>query len=276
MGYAAPPCLSKATELAENELRAGQVNEGKVALGLPLPSHEQPKRVVQPTVCPLHHPASCSTSLPVIPPLPATARDVDLVASPHDLTRLVSSPYPKFRLRSCRAVPLGSGRRITTPSRVAANSFRSCRLALATAAASGTLLAAIAGVGPARGAAEGALVVIPSTACRSRSMPRRSSCSSRPSSHRHSNRLPATHDWKRRWAGLLHRSLGRAFHWHSVRRTERMALRTRRSSTRRRPPRRLGGSGWIGGSIRAQVASSTSQGRVRMGGLQRGQAAKPG
>src|SRR5579884_1262197 len=51
-----------------------------------LDAHRSPTRAVPPAMRLLHHPASRSTSLSVIPSLPATAREVDLIASASRLT----------------------------------------------------------------------------------------------------------------------------------------------------------------------------------------------
>ena len=50
-------CLSGNRRLAEEELGAGEVDEGQVALDLRLPPHQQPARPVQPAACALHRPA---------------------------------------------------------------------------------------------------------------------------------------------------------------------------------------------------------------------------
>jgi len=68
----------------------------------------------------------------------------------------------------------------------------------------------------------------------------------------------AVHSWKRRWAAELEQIpvAFRAFHWHPVRSTKKMASIALRSGTLGLwPPKGWGGRGGKSGSIRSQRAS---------------------
>jgi len=89
----------------------------------------------------------------------------------------------------------------------------------------------------------GAETVAESTACHAQSMPLRSSYSCKHSRHNSWNTPERTHPWKWRWADEPDPySRGIIFHWHPVRSTYRMPLKTIRCGLGRRPP--FGPIGW--------------------------------
>jgi hypothetical protein len=92
----------------------------------------------------------------------------------------------------------------------------------------------------------------PSIASPSPSIPCKASYAARPLFHKARNTPAAAHSWTRRWAELLEQmAVGfRAFHWHPVRSTKKMASMAWRSSTRGRGHPsgcsfRGGSSGWM-------------------------------
>jgi hypothetical protein len=78
------------------------------------------------------------------------------------------------------------------------------------------------------------LVIAPSIACQSQSIPFSSSYSNKPCCHIARNTPASPHSWKRRWALLLEQIpvALKAFHWQPVRSKNRIASMARRLGTR--------------------------------------------
>jgi hypothetical protein len=160
------PAGRKPSQFAEDQLRAGQVQEGHVVLHLLLPTHQHPPRPVQPAVRPLHHPPSRPAALRVglASLLAAGRRDVDLVAPTRRLlpARVVVVPtvhaevLPGLlgRLRSRHERRIEGGRQQHLVVAVGSRSHDRERdpTAVGPQAALGPTLAAISRVGPGRGA----------------------------------------------------------------------------------------------------------------------------
>jgi hypothetical protein len=115
----------------------------------------------------------------------------------------------------------------------------------------------------------GAETVAESTVCHCQSMPFRSSYCSRHSRHSSWNTPERTHAWKWRWPDEPEPySRGIIFHWHPVRNTYRIPLKTVRCGVGGRPP--FGPIAWSGtsGARIFQNSSGTSrQPALRFSGL---------
>src|SRR5262245_29969359 len=110
----------------------------------------------------------------------------------------------------------------------------------------------------------GALVIAPSMANHSQSIPWMASYSTRPCSHKATKTSASTHSWKRRWAELLEQIFVSfsAFHWQPVRSTKKMASMALRSSTRGRwHPNGCGLRGGSKGTMRSHNSSGIRQSR---------------
>jgi len=94
------------------------------------------------------------------------------------------------------------------------------------------------GFGPTASSANGALTIAPSTLCHRQAIPSISSYSARPLRQRRTKTPFRFHSKKYLWMELElpNTSLGRAFHWHPVRRTYTMPSKTLRGSMGLRPP----------------------------------------